>query len=109
MPVLLPQEHRATLLIMREAHQFSHAGQDGTLSRFHMNGYWAVRAGHLARTVKRQCVLCRKVNKVPLSQAMGSIPPERFQDLRPWGYVQIDLFGPFSCRGDVNVHMSKTT
>ena len=28
MPVLLPQEHRATLLIMREAHQFSHAGQD---------------------------------------------------------------------------------
>ena len=109
MPAIVPQDHRATLLIMREAHLFSHAGQDGTLSRFHINGYWAVRAGHLARTVKRQCVPCRKVDGEQLSQAMGNIPAARFQDLKPWGYVQIDLFGPFSCRGDVNARASKKT
>ena len=94
MPVILPPDHRVTLLIMREAHQFAHPGHDGTLSRFHYNGYWTVRAGHLARNVKKQCVPCRKVDRVAMSQAMGNIPEERFVDLKPWGYCQIDLLGP---------------
>ena len=40
---------------------------------------------------------------------MGGIPEERFIDLKPWAYCQIDLFGPFSCRGDVNARASKKT
>ena len=40
LPVLLPLHHRITLLIMRESHQFCHAGQDGTLSRFRAQGFW---------------------------------------------------------------------
>ena len=107
MPVILPPKNRITLLIMREAHQFAHTGQDGTLCRFHYNGYWTIGAGHLARSIKKQCVPCRKLDKVTLSQAMGNIPEERFLDLKPWGYCQIDLLGPFTCRSDVNARVSK--
>ena len=107
MPAVLPPDHQVTLLVMREAHQFGHAGLDGTLGRFHMNGFWTVRAGHLAKSVKNKCVDCRKVDGITLSQVMGGIPEERFADLKPWAYCQIDLFGPFSCRGEVNPRTSK--
>ena len=37
-----------------------------------------------------------------MSQAMGDIPEERFANLKPWAYCQIDLLGHFVCRSDVN-------
>ena len=58
LPVLLPPDHRITLLIMEDSHQSSHSGQDGTLSKFRSLGYWTVRGGHLARKVKNSCVPC---------------------------------------------------
>jgi hypothetical protein len=109
MPVILPPKHRLTLLVMRDAHQFTHAGHDGSLSRFHMNGFWTVRAGHLAKSVKNRCVPCRKVGGEVLSQVMGEVSQDRFADLKPWAYCQVDLFGPFTCRGDANSRASKKT
>ena len=109
MPLILPPDHRVTMLIMRNAHLFSHAGIDGTLSRFRSNGFWTTRAGHLAKSVKTKCVPCRKVSGVTQSQAMGEIPVDRLTNLIAWGYCQIDLFGPFSCRGDVNPRTTKKT
>ena len=44
-----------------------------------------------------------------MSQAMGGIPEERFAELKPWAYCQIDLLGYFTCRGDVNARASKKT
>ena len=100
MPAIIPPDHRLTLLVMRAAHGFSHAGVDGTLGRFHMNGFWTVRAGHLARTVKNKCVPCRKVDGATQNQIMGDIPEERLQNLQAWEFCQVDLFGPISCRRD---------
>ena len=76
MPQILPTQHRSTLLLMLLAHQFSHSGQDGTLSRFHADGYWTVRAGHVARKVKNQCILCQKMARVTISQPMGEYTAE---------------------------------
>ena len=102
MPAIVPQNHRATLLTMREAHLFSQAGQDGTLSRSHINGYWAVWAGHLAKTVKRQCVPCRKVDGVQQLSQMGNIPAEQFEDLKPWEFCSDpsvwSIFMPSRCQ-----------
>ena len=47
MPKILPIRHTMTLLLIRFAHEFSHSGQDGTLSRFYAKGYWVVRAEHV--------------------------------------------------------------
>ena len=109
LPVLLPHDHRVTLLIMREAHQQVHVAQDGTVSRFRAMGFWTVRCGHLAKSVYNKCVRCRKLNKHLLSQQMGNIPEERLRDPHAWGFVQMDLFGPYKCRGDVNPRTSKKT
>ena len=87
---------------MSHSHQFSHAGQDGTLSRFRMRGFWTIKAGCLAKEVKTKCVVCRKMSTNTLSQPLGEIPAERLNEPIAWGHSQMDLFGPFSCRGDVN-------
>ena len=52
---------------------------------------------------------CRKVDGKLMSQVMGGIPKERFSDLKPWAYCQVDLFGPITCRGDANSRATKKT
>ena len=86
-------------MIMRDSHQFCHAGQDGILSRFRAQGFWTLRAGHLAKKVKNDCIPCRKINHVTLCQPMGEIPAERLQEPMAWGY----------CRGDVKPQTTKKT
>ena len=107
LPALIPVDHRITLLLMRHVHQISHPGQDGTLCRFRGQGYWAVKAGNLAKKVKNDCVTCRKLAQQLLCQPMGGIPAERLSQLIAWSHCQIDLFGPFSCRSDVNARATK--
>ena len=107
MPVILPPNHRFTLLAMEESHRFSHSGQDGTVSRFRARGYWTVRAGVIAKTVKNACVPCRKVTGKTLTQLSGEIPADRILQPMAWGQCQLDLFGPFHCRGDVNPRTTK--
>ena len=109
MPKILPTHHQVTRLIMQTAHQFSHAGLDGTLSRFYAKGYWTVRAGHIARNVKNQCVPCRKMSKLTIEQPLGEFSFDRLTTPYAWGYCQLDLFGPFKCRGDVNPRTTKKT
>ena len=109
MPKILPTHHRVTLLIMVSAHQLSHPGLDGTLSRFYAKGFWTVRAGHVARMVKNSCVTCRKIAKITIEQPLGDYSYERLTMLQAWGFCQLDLFGPFSCRGDVNPKTTKKT
>ena len=108
LPVIVP-DGRLALLIMEDCHRFCHAGQDGTLCRFRAEGYWLVRAGHLAKTVVRRCIPCRKIRKVKMSQRMGEFSEDRLKEPMAWGYCQLDLFGPFLCRGDVNPRTSKKT
>ena len=107
MPVIIPPHHRITLLVMRDAHQFNHTGDDGTLCRFWAQGFWTVRAGHLAKKVKDSCVPCRKVSNNACSQVMGEIPHEQLMNLYAWACCQMDLCGPVECRGEWNPRTSK--
>ena len=108
-PVVLPSKHRMTYLIMIWCHNFSHSGIDGTISRFHSQGYWTVRAGKLAKYVKNHCILCRRISKITISQPLGEIPFDRLNAPVAWGFCQLDLFGPYQCRGDVNPRTTKKT
>ena len=109
LPALLPLNHRVTLLVMRCAHEHSHLAQDGTAARFRAIGFWTNRCGHLAKRVYEKCVTCRKLNRKVLQQQMGEIPEERLTEPYAWGFCQMDLFGPFLCRSDVNSRASKKT
>ena len=37
---------------------------------------------------------------------MGGIPRSQLLDQVVWGHVELDLFGPFLCRSDVNKRSS---
>ena len=66
-------------------------------------GFWTIRGGHLAKSVKKSCVPCRKVDvKTDLTQPMGDFPADVHTDPVAWGWCQMDLFGHFSCCGDAN-------
>ena len=106
-PVILPYDHKITLLIMREAHLLAHQGQDGTLARFRARGYWTTRGGQLAKKVKTNCVPCRKVDHKTMTQPMGELPEDLLRHAYAWGYCQLDLFGPMMCRSDVISRASK--
>ena len=107
MPVLLPRTHRVTLLIMRSAHNHSHTAQDGTLSRFRLRGFWAVKAGLLAKKVSSACMDCRKNPRNIITQPMGEIPADQVKQPIAWGHCQLDLLGPYGCRGEVNIRATK--
>ena len=94
---------------MEDSHRFSHSGQDGTVSRFRSRGFWTVGAGRIAKSVKNNCVPCRKSSGKTLYQPCGEIPADRLQQPMAWGHCQLDLFGPLSCRGDVNPRTTKKT
>ena len=58
LPILLLEGSRYTELVMRQAHEKGHVGSKATVVKFRTNGYWTVRAGLLAKKVKRGCVIC---------------------------------------------------
>ena len=109
LPALLSRKHRITFLIMRKVHEIGHTGQDGTVARFRAEEFWTVGCGHLAKSIKEQCVPCSKVSREAIQQPMGPILDEQLTTLYAWGYCQLDLIGPFSCRGDVNPRTTKKT
>ena len=107
LPVILPTKHLITLQIMRASHNHSHVASDGTLCRFRMEGYWTVKAGVIAKKVANACVDCRKKAGKTLSQPLGEIPAEQLKYPMAWGHCQMDIFGPYHCRSDVNARSTK--
>ena len=72
------------------------------MAQFRLMGYWTTEAAKMAKVIKSRCVTCRYLDKRPISQLMGSIPKEQLISPMAWGDVELDLFGPFLCRSDVN-------
>ena len=101
-PAFLPRSSRLTLLLMEKAHRFKHSGINETVARFRMMGYWTPQASKLAKSIKLRCVTCKRLDRRPEYQIMGNIPKEQLVQPIAWGSVEMDLFGPFSCRSDVN-------
>ena len=102
LPIILPPKHRFTSLALFKAHEDCfHAGRAKTSARFRMRFH----TSHLNRVVAsvcKSCMSCRRVKKVLLKQQMCNLPPERLLPAPPFNTVVLDLFGPFSVRGEVN-------
>ena len=108
-PVLLPHHSRLTLLLMREAHERRHGGVIDTVGEFRLAGYWTPKAKLLAKSIKSKCVICKHLDCQPVGQIMGQIPKDRLIQPMAWGKVQLDLFGPFHCKSEVNKRSTKKT
>ena len=102
----LPYESRLTLLLIQKAHQKKHSGVEETVAQFRMLGYWTTNAPKLAKFVKSRCVTCRFLDRTAISQAMDSVPGSQLNNPVAWGHIELDLFGPFKCRSEVNKRAS---
>jgi hypothetical protein len=107
LPSLLPEWHWFTLLLMREAHiQSGHRGRDATLARFRQD-YWTPSGMKLARKVINECQLCKLRDSRLFNQLMGNPPPERLKPYNPpFDSTMVDLFGPYTIRGEVQKRIS---
>ena len=103
---LLPSKHPATRLFMQRAHQAGgHRGRDATLARFRMH-YWTPQGSKLAGLVKTNCQLCKLRDAKFLEQPMGLLPEARLKPAPAFNHVMLDLFGPYTVRGEVQKRTS---
>ena len=98
---LLPPDHHVTRLMMVHAHEQSgHRGRDSTLARFRQR-YWTPKASKLAEAARKGCQMCKLRDPQLLSPEMGALPVERLEPGPPFNNTMVDLFGPYSVRGEI--------
>ena len=94
-PIILHGKHPLVRLIVRAEHiLLMHGGPTLIIAnlsrRFHIIG-----GRKIVRSIIRQCIQCKKVSAIPLTQKMGNLPIERITPDRPFANVGVDYAGPF--------------
>ena len=104
-PVLLPQSHHISKLIVDSVHEQGHEGVACTAAKVRQR-YWILGVHRVAKSVKHRCVVCRKKEHKLESQFMAELPYLRMALFTPpFYYTSVDYFGPFHVR----VGRNKTT
>ncbi|XP_058816123.1 uncharacterized protein LOC131679408 [Topomyia yanbarensis] len=93
-PVILPHNHEATVLLVRELHLRNfHAGPSLLTSTIYQQ-YWIVGCQTVVRKVVQGCTRCVRLKGKTASQLMGSLPPARVLATRAFSHVGVDYAGP---------------
>jgi hypothetical protein len=93
-PILLPNKHHVTNLIITQMHQqLLHAGPQSTLYNLRQR-YWVINGRNEVRKVTGKCLKCFKINPKPSTQKMGDLPVQRVEPLRPFLRTGVDYGGP---------------
>ena len=98
-PILLPQRHRLTELIIRDVHQkHFHCGTNSTVTYIRQR-YWLPAARQRIRSVLRRCVTCNKLSgsyyKIPDSLPL---PKHRLQMMMSFTVTGVDYTGALYVR-----------
>ncbi|XP_062541737.1 uncharacterized protein LOC134209738 [Armigeres subalbatus] len=94
-PIILPNQHRLTLLIIDEYHRrFRHANFETVVNEIRQR-YYVSRLRPAVRKVTSGCQRCKIDKAKPYIPRMAPLPPARLAAcIRPFSYVGLDLFGP---------------
>lgn len=95
-PVLLPKGHLTKLLIRDQHLRLKHAGVDTVVTALR-NTYWIVGARRLAKTVKRECAQCQRVDARACNQVAAPLPEVRVRQAPPFTVTGLDYAGPLYC------------
>ena len=99
--VLLPKDSWISELIARYEHdKGGHLGQEATISKIRSK-YWIVGVRGIVRKIIRGCRKCKEKLRKTENQIMSPLPVERIKPSPPFANVNIDYFGPFVIRGEV--------
>jgi len=104
--VIIPHKHPAALMVMERAHKKArHSGVYSTLAMCRQEFYIA-QGSKMAKKVRNRCTECRLLDKQTLTQKMGRVPLVSLKPAPAFNVVQIDLFGPWIARGEVQKRTS---
>ncbi|KAG1652582.1 hypothetical protein GQR58_026226 [Nymphon striatum] len=59
--------------------------------------YWIIGARRLAKSVKRQCFACNRVDAQAINPPMAPLPRDRIIQARPFQVMGVDYAGPVFC------------
>ena len=99
--ILLPYQHRLSKLYSRHVHVKGHHGVLTTASKIRSKFWILTKLLKLVKSIKLNCIGCRRLDKKLSEQVMGNLPIERLKPARPWYSTSIDLFGPFTICDEV--------
>ncbi|XP_017470509.1 PREDICTED: uncharacterized protein LOC108362157 [Rhagoletis zephyria] len=95
-PVIMPQNHPVTHLLMLHYHQKRHYQNDKLIINELRQNFWVPHARAVLKRTKRNCPTCIIARAKPDVPLMGQLPPDRLTPfLRPFSYTGIDYCGPF--------------
>jgi len=95
-PIILPNDHLATLLVMFQHKMLKHAGVETMVSSLR-DGYWIVGLRKIAKKVKRECIPCQRIDARPCNQTAAPLPELRVTQAPPFSVTGIDYAGPLFC------------
>ena len=98
--ILLPYQHRLSRLYAEHIHRRGHLGFLATASKVRSR-FWITKLLTLTKSIKYNCIICRKLERKPEEQIMGKLPIERLKPAPPWNSTAIDYFGPFKIKDEV--------
>jgi len=94
-PVLLPNDHHVTKLIIRDAHEeVMHSGKESTLNRVRLK-FWIIKGRQTVSKVVNCCNLCKQWKFRNLKATpMSNLPGYRVCSEYPFQSTGIDYAGP---------------
>ena len=97
---LLPFRHELSRLYAKHIHEEGHQGVSATTSKVRSR-FWVIGLPRIVKSIRYNCVTCKKLDKKTTTQLMGRLPQERLKPAPAWNCTAVDLFGPFRIRGEV--------
>ena len=82
-------------------HNKSHLGIRAEVAKIRAE-YWIPGLQKIVRSIRYNCVRCRRYEGKPESQVMAPLPLERLKPAPPWHNCALDMFGPYLIKGEVN-------
>ena len=98
--ILLPYGHTFSRLYAEHIHNRGHLGVLSTASKIRAK-FWIIKLLKLVKSIRTNCVICKKLDKKLNEQIMGKLPIERLKPAPAWTYTALDLFGPFKIKDEV--------
>ncbi|XP_075167990.1 uncharacterized protein LOC142241581 [Haematobia irritans] len=96
-PIILPQKHFYTTLVVRFFHcNMKHQNHEATICEIRKK-YWVPHIRRVLRAVVSSCMLCRLLKAEPNAPLMGQLPKDRLVPCdRPFQNTGVDYFGPLA-------------